>query len=48
MKIARAFLLAAVLHAQTSLSPLHVSSSGIIEDSSGKPVLLRGLNRSGT
>ncbi len=35
------------LQAQTFL-PLHVSSAGIILDSTGKPVLLRGLNRSGT
>ena len=40
-------LLPAVLCAQTFL-PLHVSPSGAILDSSGKPVLLRGLNRSGT
>ncbi|SPE36738.1 exported hypothetical protein [Candidatus Sulfopaludibacter sp. SbA6] len=50
MKIAIvAFALAAALDAQTSsFAPLHVSSAGIIEDNSGKPVLLRGLNRSGT
>jgi uncharacterized protein (TIGR03437 family) len=39
---------ALALHAQTSLPPLHVSAAGIILDPSGKPVLLRGLNRSGT
>ncbi len=31
-----------------SLRPLHVSPVGIIVDDSGKPVLLRGINRSGT
>ncbi len=37
------------LHAQTpAFRPLHVSPAGIILDDSGKPVLLRGLNRSGT
>jgi uncharacterized protein (TIGR03437 family) len=35
------------LSAQT-FRPLHVSSGGIIEDDTGKPVLLRGVNRSGT
>jgi len=35
------------LAAQTFL-PIHVSPSGFILDSSGKPVSLRGLNRSGT
>ena len=48
MKIALAILLAVALHAQSPFAPLHVSSAGIIEDNSGKPVLLRGLNRSGT
>ena len=42
-------LAAANLLAQTpSLRPLHVSPAGIILDDSGKPVLLRGLNRSAT
>jgi uncharacterized protein (TIGR03437 family) len=40
------FLLATAAQAQ-SLRPLHVSPSGFILDDSGKPVLLRGLNRSG-
>lgn len=44
-----AFLLAAGLQAQTpSLRPLYVSAGGVILDDAGKPVLLRGLNRSGT
>src|SRR5579863_1816297 len=49
MRIAIALLLvtAAVSPAQT-LNPLHVSPVGIIVDNSGNPVLLRGLNRSGT
>jgi uncharacterized protein (TIGR03437 family) len=49
MKIAAALLFAGSLSAQTlAFLPLHVSPSGGILDSSGKPVLLRGLNRSGT
>ena len=40
-------LLTAVLQAQT-FHPLHVSPQGMILDDTGKPVLLRGLNRSGT
>lgn len=53
MKLAARLLLAgalpAALCAQTpAFLPLHVSPSGNILDSSGKPVLLRGLNRSGT
>jgi len=37
------------LHAQApALNALHVSAGGVIVDSTGKPVLLRGLNRSGT
>jgi uncharacterized protein (TIGR03437 family) len=50
MKIARLFLMTtAALSAQTpALRPLHVSSGGIILDDSGKPALLRGLNRSAT
>ncbi len=47
MRIAILLLLAAGLQAQT-FRPLHVSAGGIVEDDSGKPVLLRGLNRSGT
>lgn len=43
-----ATVLAGALLAQPAFSPLHVSSAGIIVDSSGKPVVLRGLNRSGT
>lgn len=41
-------LLLTPLPAQTTLPPLHVTPGGIIADSSGKPVALRGLNRSGT
>src|SRR5262249_28458919 len=42
-----ALLLATVLQAQTpSLRPLHISVGGVILDDAGKPVLLRGLNRS--
>src|ERR1700736_6722040 len=44
-----ALLLASILQAQApSFRPLHVSPSGIILDDSGKPALLRGLNRSAT
>jgi len=46
---ALALLLAAALQAQTpAFRPLHVSAAGIILDDAGKPVLLRGLNRSST
>jgi uncharacterized protein (TIGR03437 family) len=49
MKIMIALFLAAALQAQTpSFRPLHVSAAGIILDDTGKPVLLRGLNRSAT
>ena len=49
MRIALALFFAAALQAQTpALRPLHVSPAGIILDDSGKPVLLRGLNRSAT
>ena len=47
MKVVAAVLFALSLHAQ-SFSALHVSPNGIILDSTGKPVILRGLNRSGT
>jgi uncharacterized protein (TIGR03437 family) len=47
MKPALGLLLAAALQAQT-FQPLHVSPQGMILDGTGKPVLLRGLNRSGT
>ena len=41
--------LAAAVQAQTpTFHPLHVSAAGIILDDNGNPVLLRGLNRSGT
>ncbi len=40
-------LLSATLQAQT-LPPLHVSPSGVVLDNTGKPVILRGLNRSAT
>jgi uncharacterized protein (TIGR03437 family) len=44
-----AAILAAALQAQTpSFRPLHVSPVGIIVNDSSNPVLLRGLNRSGT
>ncbi len=44
-----ALLLGTFLQAQTpSFRPLHVSPAGFILDDAGKPVLLRGLNRSGT
>ena len=40
---------AVAVNAQPALlHPLHVSSAGIILDDSGKPALLRGLNRSAT
>lgn len=42
-----AVLAVATLHSQT-LPPLHVSPAGIILDNTGKPVVLRGLNRSAT
>ncbi len=47
MRLAAALLLGAMLHAQ-SLRPLHVSAAGTIVDDRGGPVVLRGLNRSGT
>ncbi|HUA57640.1 MAG TPA: cellulase family glycosylhydrolase [Verrucomicrobiae bacterium] len=47
MKLALAILLAAPLGAQT-FQQLHVAPDGILVDSSGAPVSLRGLNRSGT
>jgi uncharacterized protein (TIGR03437 family) len=40
--------LAATLHGQNTLRPLHVSPSGMILDDLGHPVLLRGVNRSAT
>jgi uncharacterized protein (TIGR03437 family) len=44
-----ALLAATALHAQTAqFRPLHVSAQGAILDDTGKPVLLRGVNRSGT
>jgi len=44
-----AVLVAAALHAQTAqFRPLHVSAQGSILDDAAKPVLLRGVNRSGT
>ena len=49
VRIAFSFLLATALHSQTTaLRPLHVSAAGEILDDSGKPVALRGLNRSAT
>jgi uncharacterized protein (TIGR03437 family) len=49
MRTATILLMAAALQAQTtSFRPLHVSPAGIILDDAGKPVLLRGLNRSAT
>jgi len=47
-KLAIALLLVYAIHAQTALRPLHVSSAGVILDNTGKPVLLRGVNRAGT
>jgi len=47
MRIAFLFLFAVPLLAQT-FRPLHVTSSGIVADDSGKPALLRGLNRGAT
>ena len=48
MKLAAIFAAAGCLWAQSSLRPLHVLSGGAIADDSGKPVALRGVNRSGT
>lgn len=48
MKLTAIFAAAGCLWAQSSLRPLHVAPGGIIADDSGKPVALRGLNRSGT
>ncbi|HEV3333443.1 MAG TPA: cellulase family glycosylhydrolase [Bryobacteraceae bacterium] len=45
--ILAAFLVGA-LHSQPAFRPLHVSATGVIVDDSNKPVVLRGLNRSGT
>ena len=47
--ITTTLLLTGALYAQNApVHPLHVSSAGIILDDSGKPALLRGLNRSAT
>ncbi len=43
-----AAVLAGSMHAQSALLPLHVSSAGVIVDSQNNPVVLRGVNRSGT
>jgi uncharacterized protein (TIGR03437 family) len=49
MRLALAILFAASLQAQTpTFRPLRVAPDGIIVDNTGKPALLRGLNRSGT
>ncbi len=49
MKMVIGLLLAAAIQAQSpTFRPLHVSPAGIILDDAGKPVALRGLNRSGT
>jgi uncharacterized protein (TIGR03437 family) len=49
MRFGVALLLAgAALAPAQAFHPLHVSPVGIIVDDSGNPVLLRGLNRSGT
>jgi uncharacterized protein (TIGR03437 family) len=45
--LASALLLSGTSSAQ-ALRPLHVSNTGVILDDTGKPVVLRGLNRSGT
>jgi hypothetical protein len=47
MRFVALLLLAAAAPAQT-FHPLHVFPVGIVVDNSGNPVLLRGLNRSGT
>ncbi len=48
VRLRLAIFLTAVASGQTTFLPLHVSPQGAILDSSGKPVLLRGLNRSAT
>lgn len=48
MRIALLVVLPALLAAQSTFLPLHVSPSGFIVDSSGKPVVLHGINRSAT
>jgi uncharacterized protein (TIGR03437 family) len=48
MKLAAMVLLAALPAQSQALLALHVSAAGNILDSSGKPVRLRGVNRSGT
>jgi len=48
MKLALLLAVTGCIWAQSSLRPLHVSPGGSIADDSGKPVALRGLNRSGT
>jgi uncharacterized protein (TIGR03437 family) len=49
MRFALALLLTTALQAQTPTLPaLHISPGGEIVDDSNRPVLLRGLNRSGT
>jgi len=47
--LSRLLLLGAILQAQTTtFRPLHVSPAGLIQNDSGTPVALRGLNRSAT
>jgi uncharacterized protein (TIGR03437 family) len=48
MKTLLLFLTCAASLAAQTLLPIHVSPSGLILDSNGKPASLRGLNRSGT
>jgi len=49
MRLALIFLLGLGVHAATPVfHPLHVSQQGAILDDSGNPVILRGVNRSGT
>src|SRR5579862_6585287 len=48
MRLGIAILLVASLAPAQTLHLLHVSPLGIIVDDAGNPVLLRGLNRSGT
>ena len=44
-----ALILVSAAHAQTpALRPLHVTAGGAIADDTGKPLILRGLNRSAT
>jgi uncharacterized protein (TIGR03437 family) len=48
MRMAAGLVLVAALHAQVALHPLQVSPGGMVVNDAGTPVILRGLNRSGT